>query len=83
MLGTALPPEIRNGGHGKMMNKAAGDQLWIEAAKRYHLSPAHVKMARELGMAVARKLSVLLHRLWVTGAEYDPDYRKNVVKQAA
>jgi transposase len=34
-------------------------------------------------VAVARKLSVLLHRLWVTGAEYDPDYRKNVVKQAA
>lgn len=34
-------------------------------------------------VAVARKLGVLLHRLWVTGAEYDPDYRKNVVKQAA
>jgi hypothetical protein len=33
-----------------MMNKAARDQLWIEAAKRYNLSPAHVKMARELGM---------------------------------
>jgi transposase len=23
-------------------------------------------------VAVARKLAVLLHRLWVTGAEYDP-----------
>lgn len=34
-------------------------------------------------VAVARKLGVLLHRLWVTGAEYDPDYRKNVAKQAA
>jgi transposase len=34
-------------------------------------------------VAVARKLSVVLHRLWVTGAEYDPDYRKNVAKQAA
>ncbi len=32
------------------MNKSAKDQLWIEAAKRYHLSPAPVKMARELGM---------------------------------
>ena len=32
------------------MNKSAKDQLWSEAAKRYHLSPAHVKMARELGM---------------------------------
>jgi transposase len=34
-------------------------------------------------VAVARKLGVMLHRLWVTGAEYDPDYRKNSVKQAA
>ena len=25
-------------------------------------------------MAVARKLSVLLHRLWVTGEIYDPLY---------
>lgn len=34
-------------------------------------------------VAVARKLGVMLHRLWVTGAEYDPDYRINNVKQAA
>jgi transposase len=26
-------------------------------------------------VAVARKLAVLLHRLWVTGATYDPDYQ--------
>ena len=25
-------------------------QIWIEARKRYHLSHAHVQMARELGM---------------------------------
>lgn len=34
-------------------------------------------------VAVARKLSVLLHRLWVTGAEYDPDYRVNSMKKVA
>ena len=34
-------------------------------------------------VAVARKLGVMLHRLWVTGAEYDPDFLKNRVKQAA
>lgn len=34
-------------------------------------------------VAVARKLSVLLHRLWVTGAEYDPDYRKHSMEKAA
>jgi transposase len=33
-------------------------------------------------VAVARKLSVLLHRLWVTGAEYDPDYREHTKKAA-
>jgi transposase len=38
---------------------------------------------RRAVVAVARKLSVLLHRLWVTGAEYDPDYQKNVAQQAA
>ena len=26
-------------------------------------------------VAVARKLAVLLHRLWITGARYDPDYQ--------
>lgn len=38
---------------------------------------------RRAVVAVARKLSVVLHRLWVTGAEYDPDYRKNAVNKAA
>ena len=38
---------------------------------------------RRAVVAVARKLSVLLHRLWVTGAEYDPEYRKNAMKKAA
>jgi len=27
-------------------------------------------------VAVARKLAVLLHRLWVTGAVYDPHYNR-------
>jgi len=30
-----LPPEL---------------QVWVDARKRFHLSPAHVQMARELGM---------------------------------
>ncbi|EFI34136.1 transposase IS116/IS110/IS902 family protein [Desulfonatronospira thiodismutans ASO3-1] len=34
-------------------------------------------------VAVARKLAVLLHRLWVTGEEYDPFYNQSVVRQAA
>ena len=40
------------------------------------------KGARKLGAAaVARKLAVLLHRLWVTGAEYEP-LRKGKVQPA-
>lgn len=34
-------------------------------------------------VAVARKLAVLLHRLWVTGAAYDPDYRVNSMREVA
>ena len=30
--------------------------------------------AKRAAIAVARKLAVLLHRLWITGAAYDPDY---------
>jgi len=40
------------------------------------------KGARKLGAAaVARKLAVLMHRLWVTGAEYEP-LRNSKVRQA-
>lgn len=39
---------------------------------------------RRAVVAVARKLAVLLHRLWVTGEEYDPEYSKNrAAKKAA
>src|SRR5207237_6683945 len=32
-------------------NRIPGDlQVWIDARKKYHLSHAHVQMARELGM---------------------------------
>jgi transposase len=33
-------------------------------------------------VAVARKLSVLLHRLWVTGEVYDPLYNRKVAQRA-
>lgn len=34
-------------------------------------------------VTVARKLSVLLHRLWVSGEQYDPDHRNNRIMKAA
>jgi transposase len=39
---------------------------------------------RRAKVAVARKLMVLMHRLWVTGEEYQPlGYRQQKPKQAA
>jgi transposase len=38
---------------------------------------------RRAAVAVARKLSVLLHRLWVSGETYDPEYQTNRKKKAA
>jgi len=34
-------------------------------------------------VAVSRKLGVMLHRLWVTGAAYDPDYLETIRAHAA
>jgi hypothetical protein len=36
-------------------------------------------------VAVARKLAVLLHRLWITGAEYEPlrQAERQLAKQTA
>ena len=30
--------------------------------------------SKRAAVAVARKLAVMLHRLWVTGADYDPEW---------
>ncbi len=47
----ALPPEV---------------QAWDEARKRYHLSHAHVQMARELGLNPGKLGEIANHRqeLW-------------------
>jgi transposase len=37
---------------------------------------------KKAAVAVARKLAVLLHRLWVTGEVYDPDYNRKAVEAA-
>jgi len=40
-------------------------------------------MKRKAVVAVARKLAVLLHRLWVTGEVYDPLRKANLNAAAA
>jgi transposase len=37
---------------------------------------------KKAAVAVARKLAVLLHRLWVTGEVYDPHYHRKAVEAA-
>jgi transposase len=41
------------------------------------------KAKRRAVVAVARKLAILLHRLWVSGAEYQPQRHKPIVGQRA
>lgn len=53
--------------------------------KRFGLriaSPGGKRAKRRAVVAVARKLSVLLHRLWVTGEVYDPLYNSKELKEA-
>jgi hypothetical protein len=38
---------------------------------------------RKAVVAVARKLAVLLHRLWVSGEVYEPLYNRPAVRAAA
>lgn len=40
------------------------------------------KRKKKAVVAVARKLAVLLHRLWVTGEVYDPQYNRKAVEAA-
>ena len=37
---------------------------------------------KKAAVAVARKLAVLLHKLWVTGEVYDPQYNRKAVEAA-
>ena len=38
------------------------EQVWIDARKKYHLSHAHIQMARELGMNPAKFGKLANHR---------------------
>jgi transposase len=40
------------------------------------------KRKKKAAVAVARKLAVLLHRLWVTGEVYDPQYNRKAAERA-
>ena len=40
------------------------------------------KLKKKTIVAIARKLAVLLHRLWVTGEVYDPHYNRKAAEAA-
>lgn len=45
-----MPGDNRISTHGKKTKILEKYQVWINVRKRYHLSNAHIQMARELGM---------------------------------
>ncbi|NCD18046.1 MAG: IS110 family transposase, partial [Actinobacteria bacterium] len=78
---------ITKAGNGYMRTLLVGCAQYILGAhgpdcdlKRFGLKLAErggKNAKRRAVVAVARKLAVLMHRLWVTGAEYDPFYKQN------
>ena len=46
----------------KQKKSSAKNEAWIKARKRYHLSHAHVQMARELGMDPKKLGSLANHK---------------------
>ena len=59
----------------------AGIALADAANKRK--DPQSKKRKKIAVVAVARKLAVLMHRLWVSGEKYDPFYEANRKKKAS
>lgn len=53
------------------------------ALRRWGLKVTERRGKRTAVTAVARKLAVLLHRLWVTGARYDPQHTGDATKAHA
>jgi len=45
-----------------MANTSVLEQVWIDARKRYGLSDAHIKMARELGLNPKKFGKIANHR---------------------
>lgn len=68
------------GAHCMMRRGAADSDLRAWALKK--LGVGGKKAKRRIVVAVARKLAVLLHRLWVTGEVYDPLYNRKAAEAA-
>lgn len=48
-----------------------------EALKKKGKDPNKVKISKQLKIAVARKLAVLLHHLWISAEVYDPFFNSS------
>jgi transposase len=57
-------------------------RVWGMARLQEGARKGSKKNKKKAVVAVARKLAVLLHRLWVTGEVYDPHYHRNAVEAA-
>jgi len=65
-----------------ILRKGAADSDLRAWGMRKMGNGKNAKLKRRAIVGVARKLAVLLHRLWVTGEVYDPLYNRQA-KQAA
>jgi transposase len=57
-------------------------KAWGMAMQQNGGKKASKKRKKKAVVAVARKLAVLLHRLWVTGEVYDPQYNRKAAQAA-
>jgi transposase len=69
------------GAHGVMRKGAPDCDLRVWAMEKLEGSKGK-KAKRRMVVGVARKLAVLMHRLWVTGEVYDPQYNRKASKKA-
>ena len=64
-----------------MMRKGAADSD-LRAWGMAKLAGGGKNAKRRILVAMARKLAVLLHRLWATGEVYDPEYNRKAARAA-
>jgi transposase len=75
--GSALHPARWGAGQ-----RSEGVGQWRKCGRKRGGKKGSKRRKKKAAVAVARKLAVLLHRLWVTGEVYDPQYNRKAAEAA-
>jgi transposase len=70
--------DLSEWGRARLQNKGEDKQ----GGKKGKKAKISKKLKKKTIVAIARKLAVLLHRLWVTGEVYDPHYNRKAAEAA-